>query len=56
MKERDLEYRGINDAIESYMMFVVSGDGSICAIWNRTGNDCSILVLTSLLPEQIDMR
>lgn len=37
------------------MMCVVRGEGSICAIWNRTGNDCSILTLTSLLPEQIDM-
>ena len=38
------------------MMCVVSGDDYLCAVWNRTGNDCSILVLTSLLPEQIDMR
>lgn len=55
MKERDLEYRGINDAIESYMMFVVSGDGSICTVWNRTGNDRSILISTSLLFERLDM-
>lgn len=56
MEERDLEYRGINGASKANMMCVVSSEGSICVVWNRTSDERSILISTCLLSEQIDMR
>lgn len=56
MEESDLEYRGINGANKANMMCVVSSEGSICVVWNRTSDERSILISTCLLSEQIDMR